>query len=87
MADELRHAEIERGVLESNISRCEDLEKQISALAAAAQTPGRATRAFYDELTVAFGKNGIQALVIESAIPQLQDDANAILGARLRTTA
>ena len=33
----------------------------------------------YDELTVAFGKNGIQALIIETAIPQLQDDANELL--------
>ena len=33
-----------------------------------------------DELTVAFGKNGIQALIIETAIPQLQEDANELLG-------
>ena len=37
-------------------------------------------KSIYDELTVAFGKNGIQALIIESAIPQLQDDANELLG-------
>ena len=34
----------------------------------------------YDELATAFGKNGIQALIIETAIPQLQDDANEMLG-------
>ena len=79
LADELRRAEIERGVLESNISRCEDLEKQISALRQQHRRLAR-DKSIYDELTVAFGKNGIQALVIESAIPQLQDDANAILG-------
>jgi exonuclease SbcC len=37
-------------------------------------------KSIYDELTVAFGKNGIQALIIEAAIPQLQDDANELLG-------
>ena len=37
-------------------------------------------KSIYDELTVAFGKNGIQALIIETAIPQLQDDANELLG-------
>ncbi len=37
-------------------------------------------KSIYDELVVAFGRNGIQALIIESAIPQLQDDANELLG-------
>ena len=36
-------------------------------------------KAIYDELAVAFGKNGIQALIIETAIPQLQNDANELL--------
>ena len=76
---ELRQAEIERGILESNIIRCEELEKQISALEQEHKKLAR-DKGVYDELTVAFGKNGIQALVIESAIPQLQDDANEILG-------
>ena len=33
----------------------------------------------YDDLAVAFGKNGIQALIIETAIPQLEADANELL--------
>ena len=33
----------------------------------------------YDDLVRAFGKNGIQALIIESAIPQLESDANELL--------
>ena len=33
----------------------------------------------YDDLVVAFGKNGIQALIIETAIPQLEADANELL--------
>ena len=76
---ELRQSEIERGILESNIIRCEELEKQISILEQEHRKLAR-DKSIYDELTVAFGKNGIQALVIESAIPQLQDDANEILG-------
>jgi exonuclease SbcC len=76
---ELRQSEIERGILESNIIRCEELEKQISTLEQEHKKLAR-DKSIYDELTVAFGKNGIQALVIESAIPQLQDDANEILG-------
>ena len=34
----------------------------------------------YDDLTRAFGKNGVQALIIETAIPQLQEDSNELLG-------
>ncbi|MFP6644105.1 MAG: SMC family ATPase [Candidatus Latescibacterota bacterium] len=33
----------------------------------------------YGQLVEAFGKDGIQALVIESAIPEIEDEANAIL--------
>ncbi|AFY91467.1 exonuclease subunit SbcC [Chamaesiphon minutus] len=33
----------------------------------------------YDELTKAFGKNGIQALVIENILPQLEAESNQIL--------
>ena len=37
-------------------------------------------KGIYDELAVAFGSNGIQALIIESSIPQLNTDANELLG-------
>jgi exonuclease SbcC len=33
----------------------------------------------YRELQVAFGKKGIQALLIESAIPEIEDEANKLL--------
>lgn len=35
--------------------------------------------ATYAELALAFGKGGIQALLIEAAIPRLEDEANALL--------
>jgi len=34
----------------------------------------------YKELQAAFGKKGVQALLIETVIPELQDEANNILG-------
>jgi len=37
-------------------------------------------KALYDELTLAYGRRGIQALLIESALPELEDEANALLG-------
>jgi exonuclease SbcC len=34
----------------------------------------------YQQLAEAFGKDGIQALIIESAIPEIEQEANALLG-------
>jgi len=37
------------------------------------------TMGIYQELRAAFGKNGVQALLIENVIPELEDEANNIL--------
>ena len=39
----------------------------------------RESQAIYQELRTAFGKQGIQAMIIESAIPEIEDEANALL--------
>lgn len=36
-------------------------------------------KAVYDELTLAFGKKGLPAMIIESAIPEIEEEANRIL--------
>ena len=36
-------------------------------------------KAIHDELVVAFGKRGIQAMIIENVVPELEDAANRIL--------
>ncbi|MGQ9628704.1 MAG: AAA family ATPase [bacterium] len=36
-------------------------------------------KSIYEELVTAFGKNGIQAFIIENAIPQIEEEANSIL--------
>ncbi len=36
-------------------------------------------KGIYEKLTSAFGRNGIQAMIIENAIPELEDEANTIL--------
>lgn len=41
----------------------------------------RETRALYEELREAFGKNGIPAMIIETALPELEDNANRLLAA------
>lgn len=75
----LRQAEVEHGVQEDNLARCDRIDAEIRELGQR-HTRLADEKGIYDELTLAFGKNGIQALIIESAIPQLQDDANEILG-------
>ena len=37
-------------------------------------------RALFEELQLAFGKKGLQALIIETAIPELEEEANRLLG-------
>lgn len=37
-------------------------------------------KGLFDELTLAFGKKGIQAMLIETAIPELEREANHLLG-------
>ena len=39
----------------------------------------RETLGIYRELQLAFGKKGVQALLIESAIPEIEDEANRLL--------
>ena len=37
-------------------------------------------RGLFEELQLAFGKKGLQALIIETAIPELEEEANQLLG-------
>ena len=69
---------VEMGVLEKALEKCDALALEISGFE---RKRGKLLneRSIYDELAVAFGKNGIQALIIETAIPQLEADANELL--------
>jgi exonuclease SbcC len=56
---------------------------EVAALLAGYQAQEAATRdqrAIYDELAQAFGKKGIQAMLIDAAIPELEREANELLG-------
>lgn len=55
------------------------LKTQNAALTAQLQTSRRQLRV-HQELAQAFGKNGIQALMIENVLPQLEAETNQILG-------
>ncbi len=79
LESQVREAAIEQGRLGKELARLDHLQAEIERLRA--ERKGLADRrGIYDDLAVAFGRNGIQALMIENAIPQLQDDANDLLG-------
>ena len=70
---------VKKGILEQQIEKCNKLEAEIKN-----REQDRINllneKAIYDELAMAFGKNGVQALMMESAIPQLEAEANELLG-------
>lgn len=74
------HEEIllERGALQARYDRSLQLEGEGRDLQAELRRADR-DREIYEQLAVAFGKDGIQALIIENAIPEIEEEANAIL--------
>ena len=70
---------VEQGVLGQQIERCDELARDIAEKERRRVDLSDESRT-YDELARAFGKNGIQAFIIESAIPGLESDANELLG-------
>lgn len=79
-----RKVEAESGLLRSRQAqaRQEVLQQQAAQL--------QRERRIYERLTVAFGKDGIPALIIENAIPEIEELANEILerlsGGKARVT-
>ncbi|MCH8186825.1 MAG: SMC family ATPase [Chloroflexi bacterium] len=70
---------VEQGVLAQQMERCDELARDIAKKERRRVDLSDESRT-YDELARAFGKNGIQAFIIESAIPGLESDANELLG-------
>lgn len=66
------------GRLEAERTRLEALAERLTAREAAWHQAVADAQAF-KELTAAFGRNGIQAILIENAIPEIEEDANRLL--------
>jgi exonuclease SbcC len=65
--------------LQERLARCSELEgkkreKEQSLLKTLKE------KGIYEELVQAFGKKGIQAFLIESALPEIEEEANRLLG-------
>ncbi len=64
--------------LEQSVERCKLLRKQTAARRKELDQ-AKKDRQVYTDLVAAFGKKGVQALIIENAIPEIQDEANSLL--------
>ncbi|MHB8172147.1 MAG: AAA family ATPase [Thermincolia bacterium] len=67
-----------RGVALERYNRCVALEGERKEKITQRDT-GALEKSYYAELVEAFGRKGIQAVIIENAIPELQDEANRFL--------
>ncbi len=60
------------------ISRSKQMEKLL-ALQLEKKKNLLSEKAIFEELALAFGKKGIQAMIIENAIPEIEDETNSLL--------
>jgi exonuclease SbcC len=76
---ELSVAERDLGEKRALLARAEESAAELLERTAARETLiGR--KGLFDELSQAFGKKGVQALLIETAIPEIEREANTLLG-------
>ncbi len=71
-------AKVRLGIVREAVERCERMAREAVELGRK-RGEGIRERGLYEELSIAFGRNGIQALIIEDALPQIENDANALL--------
>jgi exonuclease SbcC len=76
-ADEAR-ARQHLGAAEQKLAACEAMLKQRDEKLAERRQWAE-EKGIYEELRLAFGKKGVPALIIEAAIPEIEDEANHLL--------
>ena len=67
-----------RGQFQGSLQRIDELERQITRQTRDLQRL-REQQSIYDELRVAFGREGVQALLIDTILPQIEQEANQLL--------
>ena len=67
------------GAAERDLARLDDLARVLATQRSARDLAAR-EQAAYDELSRALGRSGVQALIIEAAIPEIEAEANRLLG-------
>ncbi len=68
----------ERGGYQSKFDQCLKLGKEKKEIGKELEKSKKEGN-IYEKLIVAFGKNGIQALIIENALPEIEEEANDLL--------
>ncbi len=68
----------ERGGYQSKFDQCLKLGKEKKEISKELKK-SKKEQNIYEKLIVAFGKNGIQALIIENALPEIEEEANDLL--------
>jgi len=68
----------EKGGYQSKFEQCLKLKKEREEMENELEK-SRKEKDIYEKLIVAFGKNGIQALIIENALPEIEEEANNLL--------
>jgi exonuclease SbcC len=75
---QLGRARLELGAARQKVESCKHLAAERQTLQARLQK-AQEEQGIYQELRDAFGKKGIQAMIIESAIPEIEEEANQLL--------
>jgi DNA repair protein SbcC/Rad50 len=76
-SDEAR-ARQQLGAAEQKLAACDALIKQ-REMKLVERKQWADEKGIYEELRLAFGKKGVPAMIIEAAIPEIEDEANALL--------
>ena len=79
MESQQRAALANKGLLEGRLEQARSLASEISR---AEEEQGQAQEAqgIYQELVGAFGRQGVQAMLIETVVPRLEEETNLLLG-------
>jgi exonuclease SbcC len=72
------HARQQLGAAEQKLAACEAMLKQ-REVKLTERKRWAEEKGIHEELRVAFGKKGVPAMIIEAAIPEIEDEANALL--------
>ena len=75
---ELQSSISQRDILKNRLLTIEQTESEVEKLRKSTNSY-KQEKDSYDELTAAFGRNGIQAFMIERSVPQIQEIANELL--------
>jgi exonuclease SbcC len=66
------------GSVKEKLDRCANLERARTEKSKLKESAIKELK-IYEELALAFGKKGIQAMLIENALPELEEEANSLL--------